>query len=87
MENLHSLTLRTPGISGMGTEIYLDDVQIKGTTHINLEIGLNEPNRLTLTLIVDGVNADGFVQVEERGALDARPRAHMASHQRRGRAG
>lgn len=80
MSPLHTLRLTTPGISGMGTEVYLDGVLVKGTTHVLLEIGMENANRLTLTLLVDGINAEAVVEMEEEpDAMDPGHRETVAS--------
>jgi hypothetical protein len=56
-KHLHQVAIRSADVSGRDTVVTLDGVPVRGTTAVMLEIRLNEPNRLTLELLVDGVNA------------------------------
>jgi len=63
--DLHRVTITSPAVSGYSTLVTLDGVRVKGVTRVALDITLNEPNRMSLDLIVDSVNAEAMVAVSE----------------------
>lgn len=68
---LHDLVLKVPNITGMGSELLLDGVRVKGITHYHLHVGMDTPNRLTVTMLVDSVDAAMKAEVEqEPGVLE-----------------
>lgn len=58
MSQPHRLRVHNDSIAGLGTEIYLDDEQMRATTSIDVHIGINEPNRAVIGFICDGVGIE-----------------------------
>ena len=62
-------------MQGAGTQLYLDGVPIKGVISYSLTGSAEEPTRLTLVMVTDGVEVEGEVlrveQVKE-GLEEAR---------------
>lgn len=73
---LHRVSIFAPGISGLGSRVYLDGVEVKGLRRINLNVQMEEANVLILELIVDGVNVEAGVEPRiksEAGYVEGTP--------------
>jgi hypothetical protein len=52
------LRLVVPGQTGLRGKVFLDGVELRGVTDIRVEVGVDKPNRASITLLVSAVEVE-----------------------------